>query len=252
MIATEEFRRSVGRCSSRRPQQAARSQSASFRQMSAADHDAAARTAPDATVAEEHTEAATRLRADERSACYGGVRRGPRHGALVTRRQRDRGRSASRSRRVPQGTALRARRRGGLPSRRIGDDAAVARPRAKGCVPHGAPRGRRAGAASLSAFSVPNAEVTVSSTQVGFRVTITSSHDRDAAAKRRRAWARARAGVASDHRLVLRARTSSTRGSGSMDDARPDRAPGRVGLGAADARPAGGVTRAASLRTGVA
>jgi hypothetical protein len=48
------------------------SESAAFRQMSAVDHESAARTAQnDATLAREHLDAAARLRADEQAACEG-------------------------------------------------------------------------------------------------------------------------------------------------------------------------------------
>ncbi len=152
------------------------SQSASFRQMSAADHDAAARTAPDATVAEEHTEAATRLRADERSACY-GVSDADRDMGPLSRVDSVTGVEVLRDHGVfpkgplePVGVAVYLRAESGMTQQWLGRVVACHMAHLAVVGPEPRP----------SPLSVPNAEVTVSSTQVGFRVTITS-HDRDAA-----------------------------------------------------------------------
>jgi hypothetical protein len=151
-------------------------QSSSFRQMSAADHEAAARAASDSAVAEEHTEAASRLRDEERSACY-GVSDADRDQGPFARADGVTGVEVVRDRGVfpkgplePVGVAVYLRAESGMTQQWLG--------RVVAC--HQAHLAVVGSERQHSPLSVPNADVSVSSTQVGFRVTITS-RDRDAA-----------------------------------------------------------------------
>jgi hypothetical protein len=145
-------------------------QSAAFRQMSAADHDAAARTTTDSTLAEEHVEAARRLRDDERAECY-GVSDTDRDLGPFARTDGVTGVEVVRDHGVfpkgalqPVGVSVYLRAESGMTQQWLG--------RVVAChMAHVAVVGQET---RPSPLAVPNAEVTVSSTQVGFRVTITS------------------------------------------------------------------------------
>jgi hypothetical protein len=151
-------------------------QSASFRQMSAADHDAAARATTDSALTEAHTEAARRLRDDERAACY-GLTDADRDVGPFVRADSVTGVEVIRDRGVfpkgplqPVGVAVYLRADSGMTQQWLG--------RVVACnVAHFAVVGQ---AARPSPLTVPDAEVTVSSTPVGFRLTI-RSRDTDAA-----------------------------------------------------------------------
>jgi hypothetical protein len=151
-------------------------QSAAFRRMSAADHDAAARATTDQTLAEEHADAAKSLRDDERSACY-GVSDADRDQGPFARTDAVTGVQVVRDRGVfpkgplqPVGVAVYLRADSGMTQQWLG--------RIVAChLAHVAVVGQTA---RPSPLTVPNAEVTISSTQVGFRVTI-KSRDRETA-----------------------------------------------------------------------
>lgn len=152
------------------------SQSAAFRHMSAADHEAAARATTDSTLAEEHADAAKRLRDEERSACY-GVADADRDVGPLARPDSVTGVEVVRDRGVfpkgplePVGVSVYLRADSGMTQQWLG--------RIVAChLAHVAVVGQTA---HPSPLEVPNADVTVSSTQVGFRVTITS-RDRETA-----------------------------------------------------------------------
>jgi hypothetical protein len=145
-------------------------ESASFRAMSAADHDAAAREASDSTLAEEHADAARRLRDDERAQCYGVPDAdrdlGPfAHPDSVTGIQvvKDRG-VFPKGPLQPVGVSVYLRAEAGVTQQWLG--------RVVAChMAHVDVVGQEA---RRSPLGVPNAEVSISSTPVGFRVTITS------------------------------------------------------------------------------
>ncbi len=152
------------------------SQSAAFRQMSATDHDAAARTTGDSALAVEHVEAARRLRNEEEAACDGISEtdrdQGPfAHASDVTGVEvlRDRG-AFPKGPLQPSGIAVYLRAEPGMTQQWLGRIVACHRAYVAAVGPD------RSG----SPLTVPDAEVAVSSTQVGFRVSITS-HDVDAA-----------------------------------------------------------------------
>jgi hypothetical protein len=151
-------------------------QSTAFREMSAADHEAAARTTTDSNLAREHVDAATRLRDEERTACY-GISDADRDMGPFAREAAVTGVEVVRDRGVfpkgplePVGVSVYVRADSGMTQQWLG--------RIVAChMAHVAVSGRET---RPSPLAVPNADVSVSSTQVGFRVTITS-HDRDAA-----------------------------------------------------------------------
>jgi hypothetical protein len=151
-------------------------QSTAFRAMSATDHEAAARTTTDSSLAQEHVEAANRLRDEERTACY-GVSDADRDSGPFAREASVTGIEVVRDRGVfpkgplqPVGVSVYLRAESGMTQQWLG--------RLVAChMAHVAVVG---GDTRHSPLAVPNADVTVSSTQVGFRVTITS-HDRDVA-----------------------------------------------------------------------
>jgi hypothetical protein len=150
-------------------------QSQAFRHMSATEHDAAAQTAAEPTLAAEHTDAAKHLRAQEAAACY-GLSESDRDRGPLTRADeitgiqivRDRGRFPK-GPLEPVGVALDLRAEPGVTAQWLG--------RVVAChMAHVAVVGHDRYPGPLE---VPDAEASVSSTGVGFRVTITS-HDRDA------------------------------------------------------------------------
>ena len=151
-------------------------QSTAFRQMSAADHEAAARTTTDSNLAQEHVDAAARLRDEERTACY-GISDADRDMGPFAREAGVTGVEVVRDRGVfpkgplePVGVSVYVRADSGMTQQWLG--------RIVAChMAHVAVTGRET---RPSPLAVSNADVTVSSTQVGFRVTITS-HDRDTA-----------------------------------------------------------------------
>jgi hypothetical protein len=146
------------------------SQSAAFRQMSAADHEAAASSIGDATLAAEHVDAARRLRNEEAVACDGIAEadrdQGPfarAHDVTGVEVLRDRG-AFPKGPLQPSGIAVYLRAEPGMTQQWLGRIVACHRA-------HVAVVGQdRSG----SPLTVPDAEVAVSSTQVGFRVSITS------------------------------------------------------------------------------
>jgi hypothetical protein len=150
------------------------SQSDAFRQMSAADHESAARTDP--AEAQEHLQAAKELREQEESACY-GVPEAARIAGPLARPEsiaaiqvvRDRG-EFPKAPLKPVGVAIDVRAEPGMTQQWLGREIAchMAHVAVAGVDPQPSP------------LSVPNAQVSVSSTSVGFRVTVTSK-DRDIA-----------------------------------------------------------------------
>jgi hypothetical protein len=152
-------------------------QSAAFRHMSAVDHESAARVAQgDPAEAQEHLEAAKRLRDEEQVACYGlsdsDRLQGPfAHPNQITSIEvvRDRG-LFPKGPLVPVGVAVDLRAEQGMTQQWLG--------RVVAChMAHVAVVGQDP---QPSPLSVANTQVSVSSTSVGFRVTVTS-HDRDVA-----------------------------------------------------------------------
>jgi hypothetical protein len=150
------------------------SQSDAFRQMSAADHESAARTDP--AEAQQHLQAARELREEERAACYGvpeaDVVRDPlSHPDRITGVAvvRDRG-EFPKAPLKPVGVAIELRAEPGMTEQYLGRVIAchVAHVAVAGMDPQPSP------------LSVAHAHVSVSSTPVGFRVTVTSP-DRDIA-----------------------------------------------------------------------
>jgi hypothetical protein len=152
------------------------SESTAFRQMTAVDHEAAAHATTDSTLAQEHVEAAARLRDDERAACY-GISDADRDLGPFAREAAVTGVEVVRDRGVfpkgplePVGVSVYVRADSGMTQQWLG--------RIVAChMAHVAVSGRET---RPSPLAVPRADVTVSSTQVGFRVTITS-RDRDTA-----------------------------------------------------------------------
>jgi hypothetical protein len=145
------------------------SQSDAFRQMSAVDHESAARSDP--AQAQQHLEAATQLRQEEQSACYGipdsdrvqgPFARPDRIAAIEV--VRDRG-EFPKAPLKPVGVAVDVRAEPGMTQQWLGR--LVACHMAHVAVAGQDPR--------PSLLSVANARVAVSSTSVGFRVTVTSS-----------------------------------------------------------------------------
>jgi len=155
------------------------SQSTAFRQMSAADHESAARLAQgDAALAQSHLEAAKRLRDAEQVACY-GVPDADRVQGPFAHPDRVTGIEIVRDRGVfpkgplePVGVAVDLRAEPGMTQQWLG--------RVVAChVAHVAVEGADA---QPSPLSVANTQVSVTSTAVGFRVTVKAmSHDRDVA-----------------------------------------------------------------------
>jgi hypothetical protein len=153
------------------------SQSAEFRRMSAADHESAARVAQgDPAQAQLHLEAAKRLRDQEQVACY-GLRDSDRvQGPFARPDQitsievvRDRG-VFPKGPLVPVGVAVDLRAEQGMTQQWLG--------RVVAChMAHVAVVGQDP---QPSPLSVANTQVSVTSTSVGFRVTVTS-HDLDVA-----------------------------------------------------------------------
>ena len=152
------------------------SQSASFKAMSASDHDVAARATTDSALAQEHADAAKRLRDEERAACS-GVPDADRDMGPFGREDSVTGIQVIKDHGVfpkgqlqPVGVSVYLRGEAGMTQQWLG--------RVVTChMAHLAvvgPEGRH------SPLTVPNADVTISSTMVGFRVTITS-HNTDVA-----------------------------------------------------------------------
>jgi hypothetical protein len=146
------------------------SQSAAFRRMSATDHDAIANTTTDTSLAAKHAEAARHLRDEEAAACYGisdaDRDQGPfahANGVTAIEVVRDRG-AFPKGPLEPVGIAVYLRAESGMTQQWLG--------RIVAChMAHVAVVGRERYGSPLT---VPDAEVSVSSTLVGFRVTITS------------------------------------------------------------------------------
>lgn len=148
------------------------SQSDAFRQMSAADHESAARSDPAA--AQQHLEAAAQLRQDEQTACY-GIPDADRVQGPLARPDRIAGIEVVRDRGEfpkaplkPVGVAVEVRAEPGMTQQWLG--------RLVSChMAHEAVAGPDS---KPSLLSVANAQVSVSATSVGFRVTVTSrDHD---------------------------------------------------------------------------
>ena len=146
------------------------SQSDAFRQMSAADHERAASSSADTALAQEHLEAAKRLRNEERAACE-GVPDADRVGGPFAQPQRVTNVEVVRDRvRFPKGflepvgVAVYMKAEPGMTQQWLGRIVAchVAYVAASG---HGERR---------SPLSVANTQVAVTSTSVGFRITVTS------------------------------------------------------------------------------
>ena len=150
------------------------SQSNAFRRMSAADHESAARSDP--ALAQQHLEAAEQLRQDEQATCY-GVADADRVLDLLTQPDRvagvavvqDRGEFPKAPLR-PVGVAVEVRAEPGMTQQWLG--------RLVAC--HEAHLAVAGHDPTPSLLSVANAQVSVSSTAVGFRLTVTS-RDRDTA-----------------------------------------------------------------------
>jgi hypothetical protein len=153
------------------------SQSAAFRQMSAADHENAARAAQsDPAQAQEHLDAAKRLREQEQVACYGVPEADRVQGPFARPEQitgidvvRDRG-VFPKGPLVPVGVVVNLRAEPGMTQQWLGRIVACHTAHIAVAGPDPRP----------SPLSVANAQVSVSSSSVGFRVTVTS-HDSDIA-----------------------------------------------------------------------
>jgi hypothetical protein len=146
------------------------SQSDAFRQMSAADHERAASSSADTALAQEHLEAAKRLRNEERAACE-GVPDADRVGGPFAQPQRVTNVEVVRDRvRFPKGflepvgVAVYMKAEPGMTQQWLGRIVAchVAYVAASG-------QGER-----RSPLSVANTQVAVTPTSVGFRITVTS------------------------------------------------------------------------------
>jgi hypothetical protein len=146
------------------------SQSDAFRQMSAADHERAASSSTDTALAQEHLDAASRLRNEERVACD-GVPDADRLGGPFAQAQNVTHVDVVRDRVLlpkgflePVGVAVYLRAEPGMTQQWLG--------RIVAChVAHVAAMG---GEDRPSPLSVANTQVAVSSTSVGFRITVTS------------------------------------------------------------------------------
>jgi hypothetical protein len=146
------------------------SQSVAFRQMSAADHERAASSSTDTALAQEHLDAASRLRNEERVACD-GVPDADRLGGPFAQAQNVTHVDVVRDRVLlpkgflePVGVAVYLRAEPGMTQQWLG--------RIVAChVAHVAAMG---GEDRPSPLSVANTQVAVSSTSVGFRITVTS------------------------------------------------------------------------------
>jgi hypothetical protein len=146
------------------------SQSDAFRQMSAADHERAATSSTDAALAQQHLDAANRLRNDERVACE-GVPDAERVGGPFAQPQNVTNVDVVRDRVLlpkgflePVGVAVYIKAQPGMTQQWLG--------RIVAChVAHVAAIG---GEDRPSPLSVANTQVAVSSTAVGFRITVTS------------------------------------------------------------------------------
>ena len=155
------------------------SQSAAFRQMSAADHENAARLASgDPEQAQEHLAAAKRLRDEEQVACY-GVPDSDRLQGPFARPDRIASVEVLRDRGVfpkgplePVGVAVNLRADPGMTQQWLGRVVACHMAHVAVVGPDPQP----------SPLSVANTQVSVSSTAVGFRVTVVAPrHNRDVA-----------------------------------------------------------------------
>jgi hypothetical protein len=150
------------------------SQSDAFRQMSAADHESAARTDPGE--AQEHLQAARQLRDEEQIACFGVPDEDRVQGPLAHPERiagiqvvQDRGEFPKAPLR-PVGVAVDVRAEPGMTQQWLGRVVACHMAHVAVAGPDARP----------SPLSVAHAQVSVSSTAVGFRVTVTSK-DRDIA-----------------------------------------------------------------------
>jgi hypothetical protein len=146
-------------------------QSAAFRQMSAADHETASRTESDPTAAQEHLDAARKLRSDEQSACYNVPDADRLAGPLTADRVssveviRDHG-VFPKGQLVPVGVRVYLLAEPGLTQEWLG--------RVVAChMAHIAVSGEQA---HLSPLSVPGSSVSVSPTGTGFEVTVMSKN----------------------------------------------------------------------------
>jgi hypothetical protein len=147
------------------------SQSAAFRQMSAADHENAARAAQgDPAQAQEHLDAAKRLREQEQAACYGVPDADRLQGPFARPEQitgievvRDRG-AFPKGPLVNVGVAVSLRGEPGVTQQWLGRVVACHTAHVAVVGPDPRP----------SPLSVANTQVSVSPTSVGFRVTVTS------------------------------------------------------------------------------
>jgi hypothetical protein len=156
------------------------SQSAAFRQMSAADHESAARVSQgDPGLAQEHLEAAKRLRDEEQVACE-GVPDADRVQGPFAACDRITGVEVLRDRGVfpkgplePVGVAVNLRAEAGMTQQWLGRVVACHKAHVAVAGPDARP----------SPLSVAATQVSISSTGVGFRVSVlpTTSHDREVA-----------------------------------------------------------------------
>jgi hypothetical protein len=150
-------------------------QSQAFQHMSATEHEAAAQAAPEPALAAEHADAAKQLRDQESAACY-GISESDRDRGPLARADEITGIQIVKDRGIfpkgplePVGVSLYLRAEPGVTEQWLG--------RVVAChVAHVAVVGHDRYPGPLE---VPGAQASVSSTGVGFRVTITS-HDRDA------------------------------------------------------------------------
>jgi hypothetical protein len=148
----------------------ATTQSASFRHMSAADHEAAARTTPEPDAAQEHLAAARKLRDEEQFACVNVPDAERQQGPLANPDRiagveivKDKDPVYPKAPERAAGIAVYVRAEPGLTEQWLG--------RVLEChLAHVAV----VGAAGSSPLAVEDAKVSVSSTPAGFRVTITS------------------------------------------------------------------------------
>lgn len=145
-------------------------QSTAFRQLSAADHESAARSTQDTALAEEHLDAAKQLRSEEQLACD-GVPETERVNGPFSQPDRITSVEVLRDRVVfqkgfpqPVGVAVYLKAEPGVTEQWLGRVVECHRA-------HLAVVGRGVRASPLS---VANAQVAVSATAIGFRVTVTS------------------------------------------------------------------------------
>jgi hypothetical protein len=146
-------------------------QSAAFRQMSAADHESASLAQSDPAVAQEHMDAARRLRSDEQSACYHVPDADRLNGPLTADRIssveviRDHG-VYPKGQVVPVGVRVYLLAEPGLTQEWLG--------RVVAChMAHLAVTGEQA---TRSPLAVPGSSVSVSPTGTGFEVTVMSKN----------------------------------------------------------------------------